>query len=256
MRPFKGFSFSLREAVIYGGPGRRFELGYAVPLLWYHGFQLNSRLDDNTMVEIASDYRHDGKFWIYGELLIDDYQIEKKTRTDYEPDEIGMLFGAEIYDLFQANSAIAFEFIRINNWTYNQLRPYNRHIHENIPLGYPLGNDFDKIEWGYSLWVTNNIRCSYAGSCLRKGEGEIDSPWTAPWMDVDDYSEPFPSGIIERTIINELIATLFLKDNLWGKFKVSLSDINNVGHVSERNSRSFGLEIELGYQLSLLNREF
>ena len=36
-------------------------------------------------------------------------------------------------------------------------------------------------------------------SIQRQGEGEITDAWTTPWMDVSGpYSEPFPTGIVER----------------------------------------------------------
>ncbi len=247
--PLQGLSFSLREAVIYGGPGRRFEPAYSVPLLWYHGYQLNSEIDDNTLVSLGFDYRHAGKFWAYGELLVDDFQIEKKSRGDYEPDQIGYLVGAEAYDIGPAGSRISLEFARINNWTYNQARPHNRYINRNYPIGFPDGPDNDIVNWEYSWWVSAGLRLSYFGCVQRSGEGLIDADWSAPWLYADEYSEPFPTGILQKETVNGFGLLGLDKNRFWCKLEVHLADINNAGNVPGANETNWGSSLELGYRL-------
>lgn len=248
-RPLRGLSFSLREAVIYGGPGRRFEPAYAVPLLWYHGYQLNSGIDDNTFVSLGFDYRHAGKLWAYGEVLIDDFQIEKETRGDYEPDQIGFLIGVETFDLGLGGSGIGLEYARINNWTYNQAHPHNRYINRNYPIGFPDGPDNDIVNWEYSWWVLAGLRLSYFGSVRRCGEGLIDTDWSAPWLYTDEYSEPFPTGVVQRELINGLRLLGLDKNRLWCNLEIHLADINNAGNVSGANETNWEFSVELGYRL-------
>lgn len=254
--PFRGLSISLREAVVYGGPGRRFEPAYSVPLMWYHGYQLNSRIDDNTLVSMGLDYRHAGKLWAYGELLIDDFQVEKKSRGDYEPDQIGLLIGAEAYNIGLAGSRIGLEYARINNWTYNQARPHNRYINRNHPIGFPDGPDNDILNWEYSWWVSGTVRLSYFGFVQRSGEGLIDANWSAPWLYTDDYSEPFPTGIVMKETASGLGLLAFGKNRLWGKLEVHLADITNAGNVSGRDEKNWEFSVELGYRLPLFGWGF
>ena len=247
--PFEGLSLSLREAVVYGGPGRRFEPAYSVPLLWYHGHQLNSGIDDNTLVSLGLDYRHGGKFWTYSELLVDDFQVDKKSRGDYEPDQIGLLIGAEAYDIGLTGSIISLEYARINNWTYNQARPHNRYINRNYPIGFPDGPDNDILNWGYSWWVSAALRLSYFGSTRRSGEGFIDAGWSTPWLYTDGYSEPFPTGTVLRETVNGFGLRAFHKNRLWGKLEVQLTDITNVGNVPGTDRTHWEFSVELGYRL-------
>lgn len=249
LKLFSGFSLSLREAVLYGGPGRRLEAAYLFPFIWYHGQQLNSRMNDNTIASIGADYRYDGKAWLYGELLIDDYQAEKKTRGDYEPNELGYLAGFELYDFFMDRSTLALEYSRANNWTFNQSRVHNRYINDNYPIGYVDGPDSDILSWRASWWLTGGLRLSYTGSYRRHGEGRIDSPWTRPWLETDNYSEQFPTGIVERQSKNGLKILTFNKNWLWSNIGLDFTDISNVENIPGRDCRNWDFLIEIGIKI-------
>lgn len=247
LKPFKGFSVSLREAVVYGGPGRRFEPAYAFPLIWYHGYQLNSGINDNTLAGMGLDYRSGGRFWFYGELMVDDFQIEKKSAADNEPNQLAGLIGFEIYDIALRGSTLGAEYVRVDNWVYNQPLPHNRYINRNFPIGFPDGPDNDMVDWELSAWFWKDLRISYSGSFQRAGEGRIDSYWSAPWLYSEDYSEPFPSGVVRKTLTNGLEIMALNKMGGWGKLGFQLADINNVDNYSGRDRRNWELSIEIGY---------
>jgi len=248
IKPLDGLSFSLREAVIYGGPGRRFEPAYAFPLIWYHGYQLNSGIDDNTSASFGFDYRYSGRVWVYGDLLIDDYQIDNMTGSDNEPNQLGYLAGFELYDLGLVGSSIRLEYARINNWVYNQPHPHNRFINRNFPLGFPDGPDNDRFDWEVSQWSYKGLRLAYYGSYQRVGEGRIDSDWDAPWLDAADYSEPFPTGIVQRKMVNGVNVTILPKMGFYGKMGIQLADIKNAGNFPE-NKSEWEFSLEIGYDL-------
>jgi len=251
IRPSDCFSISLRESVIYGGPGRRFELAYSFPMIWYHGYQLNSRIDDNTLFSFGVDYRYRGRLWLYGELLIDDFQVEKKTRGDYEPDEIGFIVGGEFYDVPITRSTIAFEYARINNRTYNQGRPHNRYINRNMPIGYQSGPDSDLLEGRLSYWLHEELKITLTSQYSRKGEGRIDADWSTPWLDIDKYSEPFPTGVIEKTSSSSLSITYIGNNYTWGNFEIRYSDVKNRYNQSGMNKSEWLIFLELGLNFSI-----
>ena len=249
LKPLEGFSLSLREAVLYGGPGRRLEVAYLFPFIWYHGQQLNSRMNDNAMAGIAADYRLRGKCWFYGEVLIDDFQADNKTRGDNEPNEIGYLAGAEIYDLIIKWTTLGFEYSRANNWTYNQSRAQNRYINQNFPIGYTDGPDNDRISWRAGKWFTPSLRLTYSGSYRRRGEGRIDTPWTRPWLDVDNYHEQFPTGVVEKRTQNGLDILALNKNRLWGNIGLSFTDISNVNNIPGNDCHNWDFWLEIGVKI-------
>jgi len=249
-----GLSLSVRETVVYGGPGRRFEPAYAFPLIWYHGYQLNSGMDDNTLAAAGFDYRRNGKIWLYGEILVDDFQIEKKTNSDNEPDQLAFLLGGEAYDLGKNGTGIRVEYARINNWVYNQPRSHNRLINRNFPIGFPDGPDNDIVNWECSWWPIGSVRLVYFGAYQRVGEGRIDSPWTAPWLDTDEYSEPFPTGTVQRKVTNGLSVLVMDKKAFWGKMELQLADIRNAGNIPAIKTE-WEFSVEIGCNLPPFSRE-
>jgi hypothetical protein len=249
LRPIKSFSFSFREVVLYGGPGRRLEPAYLFPFIWYHGHQLNSRLNDNIMGSIAADWRYLSRFWLYGEFLVDDFQVEHKSRGDYEPNQIAYLAGTEIYDLPLRGSTVAIEYERVNNWTYNQGRAHNRYINLNYPIGFPDGPDVDILNWRLSWWAQKGIKLSYLGLYRRHGAGRIDTPWTRPWLGIDQYSEPFPTGTIERQATHSLEVLVLKKNWLWGNVRLNFTDIINVANIPGKTKKSWDLSFDIGAKM-------
>jgi hypothetical protein len=249
VRPVDGLSVSLREMVIYGGPGRRLEPAYLFPLIWYHGEQLNSRMDDNTMLGLAADYRWRGRLWTYGEILIDDYQAEKETRGGYEPDQLGFLGGMELYDFPIARAGAAVEYTRVTNWTYNQARAHNRYINANFPIGFPDGPDVDRFGWRLWHWPADFVKVSYFGSYSRHGEGRIDTPWSRPWLDSDRYSEPFPTGVIREKVANSLEAMILWRSGFWSNLRLDYTDINNVENIPGTRETIWEFHVNIGLKL-------
>jgi hypothetical protein len=249
IRPYSNFSVSVREAVLFGGPGRRLEPAYVFPLVWYHGEQLNSRMDDNTMFSLAADYRIAGRVWTYGEVLVDDYQADKNTRGDYEPNQLGYIGGLEIYDLPAERCGMAFEYARVNNWTYNQARAHNRYINLNFPIGFPDGPDVDIVSWRLWRWQSDFIKIIYSGSYKRHGEGRIDTPWSKPWLDSDHYSEPFPTGTAEKSLTNTLRAMILWKNGIWSNLRLDFTDIDNVANIPGADDRIWEFHMDIGIKL-------
>lgn len=191
-----GFS----ETIIYGGEDRQVEAYYLNPLLWYHGAQLNENRDDNTFFALDFNLRPKRNVILYGELLIDDFQIEKSKQEDQEPNELGYTGGFSVMDVFGwRGSEVNFEYTRINNWTYNQSLEQNRYLHRNRLLGNPLGPDADDLKANLSTWWRGGLKSKITYQETRSGEGRADAPWSQPWMSTaGDYQEGFPSGVVEK----------------------------------------------------------
>lgn len=196
---WKWLQVGFTELIIFGGVGRQLEFYYLLPLYAYHGEQLNHRWDDNTLWSLDTKVLLP-PFRLLGELIIDDFQIERQEPGDREPPLIGFAIKTE----FAALSSPLFlttwlRYEQVRNRVFNQQCPWNRYLYESKPLGTPLGNDYEQLSAG-----CNVIGSFYGGSLSsyyrRKGEGRIDDEWTTPWVDNPAWSEPFPSGIVEEHI--------------------------------------------------------
>lgn len=238
-----GFS----ETIIYGGENRQVEAYYLNPLLWYHGAQLNEKRDDNTFFAFDFNLRPKREMLFYGEFLIDDFQIEKKTQGDQEPNELGYSGGFAILDIFGfKGTELNMEYVRINNWTYNQKEERNRYLNRKKPLGNLLGPDTDNFSASLSAWLRNGLKSKITYQRRRSGEGRVDSPWSEPWMLVqEEYKEKFPSGVVEK--MNSLGITLqySYSNILICKLKWDYFDFKNYQNIQDRkedfNRLSFNL---------------
>jgi hypothetical protein len=191
-----GFS----ETVLYGGEDRFLEPYYVIPLFWYHGAQLNHGRDDNTFFSFDFNLRPKKGIVFYGELLVDDFQIEKKTQGDQEPNELGYSGGFSLVDFFGFKGVgLDLEYTRINNWTFNQKEEQNRYLHEKKLLGNPLGPDADDFGVSLFTWIKKGLKSQITYRMQRHGGGRVNSPWSEPWMLAEgEYKEKFPSGVVEK----------------------------------------------------------
>ena len=206
------FRLGLFETVLYGGEGRPPELYYLNPLQFFHGAQLNEDEDDNTIVGIDFSYLPGRGTNIYGQLIVDDFQIDDKSQGDMEPNEIGFMLG-----LFKAGKIatlipdLKIEYVRLTNRTYHQRDPRNRYLYRNKLLGHPLGPDADSLAVSARLWLDRIFYAEMELAYRRKGEGSIHKPWDEPWyLAAGDYHEPFPTGIVEKSLLTAVKAKGYL----------------------------------------------
>ncbi|HOP06993.1 MAG TPA: capsule assembly Wzi family protein [candidate division Zixibacteria bacterium] len=230
---------SLFETVIFGGAGRSPELYYLNPLQFFHTAQINENIDDNTMLggDFTWFFRKGWSF--YGQLLIDDIQVDDKEQADEEPAEVGGMAG-----LYRAGRTASFEpdlfveYTHITNRTYHQRKPRNRYLYRNKLLGHPLGPDADSLHVGARFWPTASFSCEIGLAYCRHGEGTIYSPWDESFLLVDgDYDEPFPTGVVQKQFGAVLKVSGFIPvagyvgRHFMLDFAAGYSDLSNAQHV-------------------------
>lgn len=195
-----GFS----ESVLYGGAGRNFEWQFLNPVMIYHFEQENRSIEGNTIVG-ADFIAFPAKNWsVYGELIVDDWQFDRKKVSDLEPPEVGWIIGCRKAAPFNLASAVAsLEYSGVTNRTYNTLQPEQKHLHQDKNIGHELGNNFDCWLFEVSNWFNPKFRGTVSFSFIRDGEGSVQDTFDTRFYEVqnvsDGYSEPFPFGIVERT---------------------------------------------------------
>ena len=227
---------AISEAVTYGGVHRVPEWTYLNPFIFYHGAQLNESGKTNTFGSIDI-LGYPTKCWqVYGTLMIDDIQIEKTCPGDLEPNEIGYLIGSR-WSLV-GGGIVSAEYVRITNRMYKTPNPWETFVHRGIPLGYPLGNDFDQWQIGWTQWIGGAFRGEISYGQVRKGEGELFTPFDKPWLNYtveQGYSEPFPTGVVEKQDLFYVKLNYYTSAH-WG-FKAEFQSIayKNYNHTEDLN---------------------
>lgn len=224
------FRLGLFESVIFGGAGRTIGINYLNPLIFFHADQLNDDINDNTFVGFDFTLYPIDNIKLYGQLLVDDFQIEKKTQGDQEPDQFGLIAGIYFVDVLN-NLDLRFEYCRVNNWTFNQKENRNRYAYKDRLLGYFNRNDFDNLLLEVSYWSNEKLRFSVTTEYQRNGEGSIFAEWTEPWNEIDgDYDEPFPTGIVEKKLSLTGSVEGFVNNYIYLKLNGGLESIDNLNN--------------------------
>jgi|GEM_PF-636770 len=198
-RPHTRLELALSEVIVFGGPGRHWDWYYLNPLLPYYWEQLNQGQDDNPLWNIEVSWRAMSGLELYGEWMIDDFQIDFVT----EPHQFGVLTGVAWWPRPCDNRLlINAEYQRINTFVYGQNRPWNRYLHyydfdgNAIGIGSNLGTDADRISIR-PRWHQSGL-FDFVGmfEYVRRGADRL----TTPQQSGVPLDVPFPSGTVERTL--------------------------------------------------------
>ncbi len=220
----------LSETVIFGGPGRQIDLFYLNPIIFYHGAQLNEGIDDNTFLGFDFSVKPKVGVKLYGQVVVDDLQVDRKTQEDEEPDEIAFLAGAYLANLLLTLDLKA-EYTRVANWTFNQAHERNRYLFRNRLIGGALGNDYDLTVASLVKWFEDDLAMSLSFAYARQGEGCVTDAWTAPWLlAAGDYSEPFPTGVVQKTTSTVFNIKGFFKNHFYFDVDVGVDWVGNFNH--------------------------
>lgn len=237
------------QMVLYGGPHRRFEWLMLNPLLLYHGEQLNGDLNGNTAIAFDALFMPRAGVEIYGQWLIDDFQIENVDSTDLEPNEWGMLIGGRIAEPFGLNGAtLGLEYTRVANRTYKTKRDWEKFLHRQQPLAHFLGNDFDRWLAHASAYTGRQVWTQFVFEYRRRGEGRIATAFDQPWLVVpagQSYHENFPTGTVERSLHLRWQARWHPTANLAISFLTMFSHYNNYQNQSsvKQNDKYFVMSL-------------
>jgi len=249
----KKLRFGVFETMIFGGPGRTVELYYLNPLLFFHSNQLNKNINDNSFFGFDFTLKPRKGWKLYSQLLIDDFQIDKKTQGDQEPNEYGLMVGSYWVNLLQGFDA-KLEYSRVTNRTYNQDLPRNRYLNDNQLLSDALGNDYDRWVIKVSHWFNENFEVAGNFTYKRQGEGRVTTDWDTPWFDIEgDYHEPFPTGIVEKTAEPSVAFRGFVYRYFFISCEGGMKIINNFNNITDddRNIPFFNLKISTFFSVPL-----
>ncbi len=246
----------LTEALLYGGPDTSWELKYLNPMLYYHGELLNGGgSDGNGFLYLDFDFYPWPNWELYGEFLVDDYQLERKIPIDLEPNEFGVILGGQRSSVFGIpGSRLGVEYVRIANRTYNSWQIWERFVHFNRPIGYSLGNNFDRWHFSASQWLWPGLQIGLAWDHIRQGTGSVLARWDTPWLKfsvAEGYREPFPYGIVET--LSSLALTLRYHPITYALLegRIGYTSIDNADHQLGKSQREWNFSVRLHWNFGM-----
>jgi hypothetical protein len=189
-KPRRNLEIGLSETVLYGRT-TGLDWAYMNPFFPYYWEQYNIKQNDN--VYMGADF----VWWpfagtrLYGELLIDDFQIDFSS----EPQQVGFDLGLSRLGVLGASRLrIDAQYTQIRKWVYGQAKPDNAFTNNGVVIGSSLGPDADRTRISATYALTEDLTFSVGGSLRRKGEGRVTDPQSGRVP----KGEPFPSGTVEE----------------------------------------------------------
>ena len=245
----KNLRFGISEAVLYGGPNTSVQFPFHNPVIFLHGIILNGPTHGNSLGSIDFSYYPIRNLHFYGEILIDDIQLEKSSPVDLEPTEWGLQLGIQFS---KAGLFLQSEYVRIANRTYNTVEFWERYTHRNDPIGYYSGNDFDHFYLRGNYWLKPCFRVQAKFQHIRQGEGRVNIPFDSPWLDLppgQEYSEPFPTGVVEQTQRVQLELRWHPLRIGYGEIILGYEQIKNVDNRIGENLQNWYYSLKLWLEL-------
>ena len=240
LKLWPSFTFSLSEAVLYGGQYRNFDPFYINPIGLFYAEQWNSRSEDNVIFAGDFSLLLSRKAEIRGEIVIDDFQYDFSN-----PHEIG--FGLDLTarnPLFDLYSLLGCSYFHIRNGTYGHKVEYNRYTHENKIIGYPFGPDGDYLEFRFSFSLPTEALWTVWLGRRRQGEGRVSDPQDDPPEDVK-----FPSGTVEKTLRTGLDFSWRPSYYYMIAAGIEYNSVRNGGNVYGADRSDVRLELEVAFNI-------
>jgi len=189
----RSLAVGVMETIVYGGVDRGLEPEYMVPVSIFYAGQWNSTWNDNTLMGLTAEFRlRKPDVEIYGELLVDDLQIDDDAPGDQEPFQGGFLLGQRTYNpLGLDGGLLRVEWARVEPFTYNQQLPWNRYVFADQPIGFELGPDAQSLTLEFRHWVSEQLTWSVGFRREERGATRVTDPWPVP-VSGPTPSTPFP----------------------------------------------------------------
>ncbi|MBT4398776.1 MAG: hypothetical protein HOD37_04780 [Bacteroidetes bacterium] len=235
--PRKNIFLGLGQSALYGGTDKSVDFTLSNPLSFYSFSQDNDSKNMNGMLYADIMIRIIPGINVYGELLIDDFQVDSEEKSDLEPNEIAFILGVEGVQVIGFLD-VWMEFAQVRNRTYNvpEGRPFEKFLHRGKPIAHHLGTDFQLLATKVETWFKPTLKGYVDISFSRKGEGTITGSFSEPWLDdtvnlISGYTEKIPFGIIESTFDTSIGVIWHPTNYLSVEASVSSQNSQNVEHI-------------------------
>ncbi len=142
----KWLNIGLFEGVVFGRKDR-FEFGYLNPVIFYRSIEQQNGSFDNAVAGLDVKANLAGKFQLYGQFLLDEFNLSELRKNDgWWGNKYALQLGAKYVDAFGVdNLDLQMEVNRARPFTYSHRDSVANYTHYNQPLAHPLGANFQ--EW-------------------------------------------------------------------------------------------------------------
>ncbi len=223
LRPADEWSFALWEGSVLSGADRQFEPWYLNILNLGLLEQLNTGTNVNSFVGL--DFERRGDATLFGQLMLDDIQVDRSAASDQKPISYALTAGAK--GGVGRGAAWTLFYTRVSNLNFD---------------------DYDQVTFKIGLLPRAGLLVTPELTLLRQGEGDPRLPHPT----VADYptTATIFQGVVERTLRAAVSGSFAPDARLGVKFDAGLHRVSNEGHVPGRTATRFVGSVGLTYRFS------
>jgi hypothetical protein len=170
------------------------------------------------------------------ELLIDDYMYE----DDPYPDKLAYKAGIATFLFDRLLTRISYTFV--DKWVYTKDDSITVYENNGVPLGFPLGNDVDRLSVSMSYVNTSPVWPSVGLTYTRKGEGSIYLPYEE---EGGNWNPSFPSGIVEKKLELSIGARVLFLSRFVFRGEVGRVSWSNYQHTAGQEEEEIFFDLTL-----------
>lgn len=253
----------LYQAAVFGGPYSwiNFENINPMCLNYETAANIHSEISNNFLGVDFSVFWPKG-FNIYGELMIDDWQVDHKAKGDLKPNLYAIQSGIRATNILQSfrisGTDVGLQYAMAGNRVYDEYNwsSYQKLLLRNYPIANPYGDDFWDLNFLLSQWLSYDWKVTLELTHLEHGSSNMYSFYTMPWLTdpavtvQTGYHEPFPYGVIRETNLIRLDALYQPAAYFYGSASVIYGHDRNTDYVSGVNRSEFSFLITFYYNFS------
>ena len=195
---------SFGEQIVYTGLNRGFEWHYLNPFVPYFFTALEGDEEsstngdnDNSILFASMRYVYKPNLSFFGELIIDDFQVDDNNLQD----GFGLKIGADgAFDISGKPITWVVEWTSINSWTYIHHGQFTSWQNRGHSLGYQYGPDLNSLHIQADMWISKALLVNIEADWLEKGSNTLSTEWG----NTDNKNDSFPRPHVTR---HELLAT-------------------------------------------------
>ena len=193
LKPPGRWTMAFWEAAIISGADRNLEPWYLNLLNVAFLEQLNTGTNANSMIGADVEWR--GAVTLYGQAMLDDIQVDKKTLTDQKPTSWGLTVGAK--GRLPASGAWTLFYTQVSNLAYRNEDDFQ------VPLFYGLGTgrnfaDYDQFTLKLDFIGPGGVLLGPEATLVRQGQGDPRLAHPLP-ADYPTTAALF-QGVVQRTL--------------------------------------------------------
>jgi hypothetical protein len=172
----KKFNIGLFESIVFSrtdsnGVNSGYDFSYVNPLVFYRAVEHGLNSSDNAMIGINYKFIPMKKIMIYGQLVLDEFKLDEVlARTGWYANKYALQTGVKIVNPFKLEGlTIRAEYNFVRPYTFMHFKRAQSFVHNNIPLGHPLGANFKEILVIAKYLFNSKLSLTMSGMYYKKG---------------------------------------------------------------------------------------